>query len=467
MIPPRTTTYARPISPVPRPAPRGRRILTPGYSLAFLLFILVNCVLYMRPTEIFRGVFPLQTYQLLIIGCFLVSVPCVLKQLTAPSLMAQPITVCVLGLLLAVVLSHATQLALDAAFTNGWDFAKIVLYYLLFVGLVTTPARLRHLLFWLVLFIAGQVLVALLQYHGYLYNPEFSTVNEEQGIDFFRGAVFLRRLCGSGIFHNPNEFCYPIVLGMVISLYYVTGRGSNPLVRLLCLAALGLFGYALTLTFSRGGLLGLMIALGSFLLARFGWRKALPFGALVLPALLAFFGGRQADFSLDSGTGQERIRLWSDGLVLFMRAPFFGIGTGNYAEAAGHVAHNTFIQCYTELGFFGGMLFVGPFSLAAYALYLTRRHQSQIADPEMRRLLPYLVAIVAGHMGCMLSMSLHEMIPTYAILGMVTAYLRIAVPRSSVPLPRFSAALVLRLGALGAIILLCFHIYVRFAIVVG
>jgi O-antigen ligase len=467
MIPPQSTAYRRPISPVWRPAPGSPPVLTPGYSLGFFLFILVNAVLYMRPTEIFRGVFHPQTYQWLIIACFLLSVPCVLKQLTAARLVAQPITVCVLGLLLAVLLSHATQFAFNTAITSGWEFAKIVLYYLLFVGLVTTPARMRRLLFWLVLFVAAQVIVALLQYYGYINNPEFSTLSEEQGVDFFRGAVFLRRLCGSGIFHNPNEFCYPIVLGMMIALYYVCGRSSNLLARLLCLAAVGLFAYALTLTFSRGGLLGLLVALGSFLLARYGWRKALPFGILVLPALLFLSGGRQADFSLDSGTGQERIRLWSDGLVLFMRAPFFGIGTGNYAEAAGHVAHNTFIQCYTELGFFGGVLFVGAFYLAIYALYLLHRHRSQILDPEMRRLLPYVVGIVAGHMGCMLSMSLHDMIPTYAILGIVTAYLRIAVTRPSVPLPRFSSTLVLRLAALGAILLVTFHIYVRFAIVVG
>jgi O-antigen ligase len=467
MISPRSTVYPRPISPAWPPPQGGARVLRPGYALGFFLFILVNALLFMRPTEIFRGVFHPQTYQWLIIACFLPSIPCVFKQLTAAKLVAQPITVCVLGLLLAVLLSHLTQLALDTAVTSGWDFAKIVLYYLLFVGLITTPARLRRLLFWIALFVAGQVIVALMEYHGYIHNLEFSTVDEEQRIDFFRGAIFLRRLCGSGIFHNPNEFCYPVVLGMVIALYFLCGSRSPLLLRCLCLALLALFAYALTLTFSRGGLLGLLIALGTFLFARFGWRKALPFAIVLLPALLALPGGRQADFSLESGTGQERIRLWSDGLVLFMRAPFFGIGTGKYAEAAGHVAHNTFIQCYTELGFFGGVLFVGAFSLALYALYLVRRHQSQILDPEMRRLLPYVVAIVAGHMGCMLSMSLHDMIPTYTILGIVTAYLGIAVTRPRVALPRFSSGLVLRLAALGALLLVCFHIYVRFAIVVG
>src|SRR5262249_34962751 len=159
---------------------------------------------------------------------------------------------------------------------------------------------------------------------------------------------YLRRLCGSGIFHNPNEMCYPLVVGMMICLYYVSGRRFPMLARLLCLAVLVLLGYALTLTHSRGGFLGLLVALLSMLLVRLGWRKALPFAVLVLPVVFFLFGGRQTDLSVDSGTGQARVQLWSDGLVLFMGAPLFGIGAGNYASAAGLVAHNTFVQDYAE-----------------------------------------------------------------------------------------------------------------------
>jgi O-antigen ligase len=274
-------------------------------------------------------------------------------------------------------------------------------------------------------------------------------------------------LCGSGIFHNPNELCYPLVVAMMICLYYVSGKRSPFLVRLLCLAALGLFGYAMTLTHSRGGFLGLLVALLSLLFARFGWRKAIPVAVLVLPIVFFLFGGRQTDLNVDTGTGQTRVQLWSDGLVLFMRAPIFGIGSGNYASRAGLVAHNTFVQNYAELGFFGGTLFVGAFYCAFSTLCRLSRHQGQILDPELRRLLPYLVAVVAGYMGCMLSMSLHNMVPTFTILGLATVYVRIAATRPPVPMPRFDAAFIVRMLALSAATVLAFHFYVRATMVVG
>jgi hypothetical protein len=421
----------------------------------------------MRPTEIFPEYFWAQTYLYLILACLAVSVPSVWKQLAAGLPWAEPVSVCVLGLLAAVVLSHATQFALDEAYSSGWEFAKIVLYYFLLLGLVSTTARLRQLLFWLVLFVSAQAAVALLHYNGTIYNPAFESIYEEQRVDAIRGAEYLHRLCGSGIFHNPNELCYPLVVAMMACLYYVSGKRSHFLVRLLCLAGLGLFGYAMTLTHSRGGFLGLLVAMLCLLFARFGWRKAVPVAALVLPILFLLFGGRQTDLSTDSGTGQTRVQLWSDGLVLFMRAPFFGIGTGKYQSAAGLVAHNTFVQNYAELGFFGGTLFVGAFYCALSALCRLSLHQGQILDPELRRLLPYLIAMVAGYMGCMLSMSLHNMVPTYAILGLATAYVRIAATHPPVPMPRFDAALVLRMLALSAATVVAFRFYVQATMIVG
>jgi O-antigen ligase len=467
MTPLRSTAYPQAVIPVGGLTHGRPPAAAPKYQLGFLLFVLVNAALFMRPTEIFPEYFWAQTYLYLILACLAVSFPSVWKQVAAGPRFAEPTTVCVLGLLAAVVLSHATHFAVDAAYSSGWEFAKIVLYYFLFLGLVNTPARLRQLLFCLIVFVSAQAAVALLQYYGTINNPAFESIYEEQRVDVFKGAEYLRRLCGSGIFHNPNELCYPLVVAMMICLYFVSGKRWHFLVRLLCLAALGLFGYALTLTHSRGGFLGLLLALLSLLISRFGWRKAVPFAVLVLPVLFLLFGGRQTDLSVDKGTGQTRVQLWSDGLVLFTGAPIFGIGTGNYASAAGLVAHNTFVQNFAELGFFGGTLFVGAFYCAFSALRRLSLHQGQILDPELRRLLPYLVAVVAGYMGCMLSMSLHNMVPTYTILGLATVYVRIAATWPPVPMARFDAGLVLRMIALSAATVVAFHFYVRSTMIVG
>ena len=63
--------------------------------------------------------------------------------------------------------------------------------------------------------------------------------------------------------------------------------------------------------------------------------------------------------SADEGTGQARIQLWSDGLMFFQQSPLFGIGMENYRQFSRHVAHNSFIHCFAELGLLGGTLFLG------------------------------------------------------------------------------------------------------------
>ena len=46
---------------------------------------------------------------------------------------------------------------------------------------------------------------------------------------------------------------------------------------------------------------------------------------------------------------------------LLRQAPLFGIGVGKYEDEVGLVAHNSFVHAYTELGIFGGALFLGAF----------------------------------------------------------------------------------------------------------
>jgi O-antigen ligase len=383
-----------------------------------------------------------------------------MKELDTSSLFAQPISLCILGLLLAILMSHVARFALEDAAASGWAFAKIVLYYLLFIGLTSTPRRLRLVLLWLAAFVFVHAVVALLQFHRMINVPYFSPLPDAVGVDQFGHDTVIDRLVGSGIFHNPNEFCYPVGMAVMICLYFMMGRQS-PFLRILCLAALPVFGYAMTLTHSRGGFIGLLIGVMCYLCARFGWRKAVPVAAFLLPILFVLFAGRQTNLDTSSGTGQQRIQLWNDGLVKFVSAPIFGLGTGLFKEEIGLVCHNSFLQAYSELGFFGGSVFTGAFYYALWMLFRLGRYQSKIIDPEMARLRPYLAGLVGGFMGCMLTMSVVDMIPTYTILGLVTVYLRVTALRPPVPpLPQVGFGLVLRMIGASALTLLVFRLYV-------
>jgi O-antigen ligase len=463
------TAYAQPVAPVWGP-PGYSPTATPAtkYRLGFFLFILVNAAIFMRPTEIFPEYLYAQSYQFLILGCLLCSVRAVTKQLTARSLAAQPITVCILGLIFAIMLSHLTRFAIDDAITSGLEFSKIALYYLLFVGLVTTPARLQQFLWWLAVFIVVHSIIATLQFLGMVNFPYFAAMYDFVGVDRMRGGdIQILRLCGSGIFHNPNEFCYPAGMAMMVFLFFVSSTRTMVLLRVLCIPALGVLGYAVTLTHSRGGFIGLLIGVISFLFARYGWRKACLIAAALIPILFLLFAGRQTNLDVDSGTGQQRIQLWNDGLVLFTRAPLFGIGTGLFREKIGHVVHNTYLQAYSELGFFGGTIFLGAFYCSLWVLYRIGLQPKQIADPELQRFRPYLVGLVGGFMGCMLTMSLTDMLPTYSVLGLVTAYVGMTGVRPPVSLPRFNFGFVLRMAMLSALTLVAFRLYVWHTFIPG
>src|SRR5205809_75026 len=102
----------------------------------FALFILVNATLFIRPAEVVADLEGLPLYEIVILACLVVSLPAVIAQLSTASMIEQPITTCVIGVLVAIVLSHLTHLNFYGARVAGVEFSKVVLYYLLFVGLV-------------------------------------------------------------------------------------------------------------------------------------------------------------------------------------------------------------------------------------------------------------------------------------------------------------------------------------------
>jgi O-antigen ligase len=183
---------------------------------------------------------------------------------------------------------------------------------------------------------------------------------------------------------------------------------------------------------------------------------------MALPAMFVLFAGRQTDIGLENGdTSQERVRLWNEGIMLFREAPFFGIGQGEYAEQVGQVAHNSFVHCYAELGFFGGTLFLGAFVCAFLALYRLGRSRVETPDPMLRRLRPYLITIVAAYAAGMLSLSRAYIVPTYMTLGLATAYVRLSSDHLPAPVLRFNGQLVQRLILVSLASMVGIYVFVR------
>ncbi len=160
----------------PAPFPQSRALAAPWpvnaaapaapHPIGFALFILLNFVLFVRPSEVFPPLLGLELYFVTILLCLATSFPVLLEQLRLRDLERNPLTVCVIGITLAMPLSHLFAFRLDMAAERGFDFFKVLLYYLLLVGLIRDTTRLRTFLWWLTVFITICTALTVLEFYG-------------------------------------------------------------------------------------------------------------------------------------------------------------------------------------------------------------------------------------------------------------------------------------------------------------
>jgi len=440
--------------------------------MAFFLFILVNAALFIRPAEVVPALLGWEIYFYLIVACLLAASPEVIRYLTGQGLDTQPVTLCVIGLLLVIPIPFLLASDLPEAWRTSFLFAKVCVYYLLFVSIVTTPFRLRALLFCILGFCAAVTMLVVLRYHDII---QLETVQalEDTMQGQYGSTISFKRLQGTGIFQDPNELCVLLAAMVPIALYYLFA-GRNMLMRVLSAGMLPLFAYAVFLTGSRGGFLAFAGGLSVLGLMRFGWKKTLLFGLIGAPLLLVAFGGRQTQISTREGTGLSRVELWREWLTTFRENPVVGKGMSMAKEEdvkarrsdqeITHLAHNSYLQSFADLGFFGGAFFVGAFFAALWALYRFNAKDSIVLNVDLRALQPYLVASLGAYGLGMMSLSICYVIPTYMMLALAVSYTQMARRASLVtpPLLCFDLPLLGRIAAVGVGTLGLIYLFVRF-----
>lgn len=444
----------------------------PGPLLAFVLFIFVNAVLLIRPAEILPQLEGIELYFYAIAACALIAATDVLKYVTTTPLDSQPITLCIVGLAFIVLLPHLVVLHLEEAWRAGFHFFKNVVYFFLFLGIVTTPGRLRTFTCSLLLIGAVSVTVAVLDYHQLITLPTIKAVRDTEVSSWGEIATF-DRLQLSGIFKDPNDLCVWLASLVPLALYLVV-QERDVFRRALGIGVLLLFGYAIFLTRSRGGFLGMLAGLGVTIGMRYGRQRAVLVGAVGLPLLLLVFAGRQTSMDASKGTGQTRIQIWSDWLDKFKGEPLLGGGVDlqdvdpslakdGHKQVAqmGHAAHNSFLQAFADAGFFGGCLFLGTFVAALWSLGRIGMARTVPRDPQIHAMLPFLMGTTAAFSVGAMTLSLWIMAPTYIVLALAASFPRIDVCDPPVPPVRFDTRLLGRFAGLGIVFLIAMYGFVR------
>ena len=432
--------------------------------MGFYLFLLLNGVLFLRPEELVPSIAGLQIYYWVICINLIVCAPAILNQLSMKELVKNPVTICVLGVLLTIMTSHLARFDLWNARMGAFDFLKVVLYFLLLMAVVNSKQRLLWFLTAVVVFTLAINTLAVLQYHGKIH-IEALTVLMENDIDENTGErLAIPRMRATGIFNDPNDLSMIIVAGVMLCSagLFAPKLGSA---RFAIIAPIGFLLYALTLTQSRGGFLALLAGGGTIFYLRFGWKNALLAGAVTVPVLLAI-GSRQTDLAgaMAGGTGDARAELWSESLQLFKQSPIFGIGYNGYGEVPMQVAHNSYVHATTELGFFGGVFFLGVFAISAFTLWRLSRQQKQITDPTLRQLMPFICALLVAYCVSMFSLSRCYVLPTYLVAGVAASFVRLAAPLAQLKLPSFNSYVIQRLAVAEVGMIALTYVFIKVAI---
>lgn len=395
----------------------------------FVLFLLLNAVLLIRPEELFPEITGLRLYLIVIVLCAATSLPRLLELLSPASLRRRPVAVCVLLYFASTIVSLVALGRVGyALFDFGPEFAKVILYYFLLLAVVDTRERFRLFVAWLVLMVVALTGVALLQYNG-VVTFENITPCFETAVDPATGEEYsFSRMVSSGIFNDPNDLCLVLGLGILCCVYCATSSRLGLAGYAVWLVPVPLFFYALLETHSRGGLMGVLAGWAAYLYSRFGGPKALPFAVAGAVAVVVLVGGRQASIG-GGGTAHERLMLWAEGLSALLSQPFYiptGLGYGWCEDELFHVAHNSFVQAYVEQGVFGGGAFLGAFYVAVRIL--DRLGRGVEAPGWVVGARHFVFAVVAGYaMGCY-SITRNFVLPTYLVLGLASVLLDKAAP---------------------------------------
>ena len=388
-------------------------------KLCFSLLLLFVLSLYAIPAQMFPALAAWHPAQIIAVSALLLLV---IEKMT---LHESFVLIWPEGYLLVAFVGAAALSTFSAfwplrAYEAAVDLLRILIAYLLIVNTVVTEARLRAFLFTMVI--------------GGLF-PAVGTLN-----GYFHGDLLEGRAHWIGIFGNPNELAY--ILVMVVPIAAVLASRVRFSLRILLWAAIALYVSAIYLTQSRGSLMGLAGVMLLLAIRQRGVILKIAMGALLLGGLaFTVSSWTRSDGATTQGyTFQQRIATLKAGGAMFAAHPIVGVGIDcaivafplyapNEFKAKGAlVIHNTIVQALSETGVLGFI----PFALLiACGLYHARQVSlSSALQPVGRRMAVGLEISLWGAIICGFSGGFLLSWFPYLVIGLIASTRQIALAES-------------------------------------
>lgn len=303
---------------------------------------------------------------------------------------ARVIVAALLGYLAWAACSALQARIPEVAWASVDGQAKIVLLVVVGMTMIDSVAKLKQL--------AWVILVS----HGY--------VAYEMNMEYFSGYNRLYEDSFAGLDNNSVAITFVTCVGLGMFLCLGAARLWQKAVAAACVAFLV---HAIMFSFSRGGMLGLIVVLGvSFLLIP---KKPVHYLALVAgvvltlaatgPEVAARFGSTFKGGGERDGSAQSRLDMWAICVRVAGDQPVLGLGPNHFHVHAhefglpvGKEAHTTWLQLATEVGV-PGVLFLLIFFLGTvFELWTFTRTSVPVPDPFFRDVARMTIAGITGFM---------------------------------------------------------------------
>jgi O-antigen ligase len=333
---------------VPAGAPSDATAPKSSSRLAFTCLYLFTLMLYVRPNDILPiGTFPLvKIVAIVMLLAYIGSKMSLGEPMTIWPIEMKMLTLIVLLGIVFTPISVSPQLSIE---TLTDSFFKVISIFIVIINLIDARERLRSMMK-LVVFCG--VFVA------------FGTIKSYLAGEFVTDAArSLERTAGQGFFANPNELA--MALNLLLPFAVVLGLTSKGLKRLAYFACAGVLAFAVVVSFSRGGFLGL-VALGGVLMWKAGRGKramTVLAGLVLCCAFLVAMPSGYSDriFTIlhtqndQTKSAQERQELIGRAVEVIIHHPVIGVGVGNFGiySIKDKVAHNAYLEIAAELGVIG------------------------------------------------------------------------------------------------------------------
>ncbi|MET0404529.1 MAG: O-antigen ligase family protein [Cystobacter sp.] len=257
------------------------------------------------------------------------------------------------------------------------ELFKLTAIYLTLVNVITTPRRLAVVCGALVL---GSIVTSYGVIHSHF------TGTPETLVEGYRAHW-------AEVYADPNRSAMNIGIIVPLAVAFLARKESGFWMRALSLAAIVMAAVAIVFTYSRGGFIGLALAMGVWALREKKKLRSVMIGIVMALGLIIFapksFWQRNETVATlhQDASAMGRVYAWQVTSRMSLDKPLLGVGAGAFRHAwfdyappeatRAYVAHNIFLDVIGEMGWVGllfFLVFAGSSTGGAFAASRDPRH---------------------------------------------------------------------------------------------